>query len=408
MRRIALLQLGVGRVGLALVQMVQRQRRHIEQRLGLRLVYAALADSHGLAWAEEGLDDEQLGEIVRAKAEGRGIASLRFGQACAPAGLSGAPAGLSGAPAGLSGAPAGLSDAPAGLSSPAEKRTWPSAASVDDLLASSFAGFDDGIVVDVTAAEGMETPLESALRHGRGVVLANKKPLTVPLPRYRQLMAVAGRRLRYEATVGAGLPVIATLQMLLDTGDQVQRIEGCLSGTLGYLCHCLQEEMAFSAAVREAQGRGYTEPDPRQDLSGLDVARKALILARTLGLELELADVEVEACFPPEMAALSVEEFMASLERLDGEYERQAAAARQRGGVLRYVAEVEEGCCRVGWREVPREELMAALRGPDNIVCFHTARYSAHPLVIVGPGAGPEVTAAGVLADILALAQQPD
>lgn len=395
MRRIALLQLGVGRVGLALVQMVQRQRRHIEQRLGLRLVYAALADSHGLAWAEEGLDDEQLGEIVRAKAEGRGIASLRFGQACAPAGLSGAPAGLS--------------SAPAGLSSPAEKRTWPSVASVDDLLASSFAGFDDGIVVDVTAAEGMETPLESALRHGRGVVLANKKPLTVPLPRYRQLMTTAGRGLRYEATVGAGLPVIATLQMLLDTGDQVQRIEGCLSGTLGYLCHCLQEEeMAFSAAVREARALGYTEPDPRRDLSGLDVARKALILARTLGLELELADVEVEGCFPSEMAALSVEEFMASLERLDGEYERQVAAARQRGGVLRYVAEVEEGCCRVGWREVPREELMAALRGPDNIVCFHTARYGAQPLVIVGPGAGPEVTAAGVLADILALAQQRD
>ncbi|MDH7487599.1 MAG: homoserine dehydrogenase [Anaerolineae bacterium] len=291
------------------------------------------------------------------------------------------------------------------MPSPAEKRTWPSAASVEDILASSFAGFDDGIVVDVTAAEGMEMPLEAALRHGWGVVLANKKPLTVPLPRYRQLMVAAGRRLRYEATVGAGLPVIATLQTLLDTGDQVQRVEGCLSGTLGYLSHCLQEEMAFSAAVREARARGYTEPDPRQDLSGLDVARKALILARTLGLELELGDVQVEALFPAEMAALSVEEFMASLERLDGEYKQRMAAARGRGCLLRYVAEVEEGRCRVGWREVGRGELMAVLRGPDNIVCFHTARYSAHPLVLIGPGAGPEVTAAGVLGDILALAQ---
>ena len=363
--------------------MARRQRQQIEQRLGLRLVYAAIADSGGVAWAEDGLDERQLAEIVRAKAEGRGIAKLPFGHALAPAGLS----------------------------SPAERRrTWQSAASSCDMaeriLAAGFERFDDRVLVDVTAADGMEVFLEAALQRGWGVVLSNKKPLVVPQSLFRRLMAAAGRRLRYEATVGAGLPVIATLRMLLDTGDEVQRIEGCFSGTLGYLCRRLEEGMPFSAAVREARALGYTEPDPREDLSGMDVARKALILARTLGYELELADVAVEALFPAEMAALSVEEFMAALERLDGEYERRVAAARKRGRVLRYVAEVEGGRCRVGWREVPREGLMAALRGPDNIVRFHTARYRANPLVIVGPGAGPEVTAAGVLGDILALAQQ--
>ena len=378
-KQIALVQMGIGQVGQALLEMVRAQRPRIERELGLRLVYTAIADSDGLAWAENGLDEQQLNEIVRAKAEGQGIAGLRFGQAFAPAGLS----------------------------SPAERRrTWQSAASVPDILAAGFAGFDDGIVVDVTAAEGMETLLEAALRRGWGAVLANKKPLVVPRPSYRGLMAAAGRRLRYEATVGAGLPIIATLRTLLDTGDEVQRIAGCFSGTLGTLCHCLQEEMSFSAAVRAARALGYTEPDPREDLSGMDVARKALILARTLGQELELADVEVEALFPAEMASLPAEEFMAKLERLDGEYEQRIAAARGRGRVLRYVAEVEDGRCRVGWREVGREDLMAALRGPDNIVCFYAVRYGSQPLVVVGPGAGPEVTAGGVLGDILALAQQ--
>ncbi len=364
MRQIALVQLGIGQVGGALAKMVRAQRQQIEQKLGLRLTYTAIADIDGLAWAENGLDEEQLDEIVQVK--GRGIADLPFGQ---PIGdLTG---------------------------------VWKP-------VRSGFAGFDDGILVDVTAADGMETFLEAALRLGWGAVLSNKKPLVVPLPSYQRLMDTAGRRLRYEATVGAGLPVMATLRTLLDTGDEVQRIEGCFSGTLGYLCHRLQDGMPFSVAVREARALGYTEPDPREDLGGMDVARKTLILARMLGHELELADVEVEALFPAEMAGLSVEEFMATLGSLDGEYEQRIAAARGRGRVLRYVAEVEGGCCKVGWREVGKEDLMAALRGPDNIVRFTTKRYKDNPLVIVGPGAGPQVTAGGVLGDILALAQQRD
>ena len=358
MRQIALVQLGIGQVGRALAKMVQAQRQQIEQRLGLRLTYVAIADSKGVAWVEDGLGEKQLAEIVRAKAEGGGIGDLTGFQ--------------------------------------------------KHVRSAGFERFDDRVLVDVTASDGaeMEMLLETALRRGWGVVLANKKPLVVPLSRYRRLMAAAGRRLRYEATVGAGLPIVATLRTLLDTGDEVQRIEGCFSGTLGYLCFRLQEEMSFSAAVREARALGYSEPDPREDLSGMDVARKALILARTLGYELELADVEVEALFPTEMASLSVEEFMAALERLDGEYEQRIAAARGRDRVLRYVAEMESGRCQVGWREVDRAGLMAALRGPDNIVRFTTKRYKDNPLVIVGPGAGPQVTAAGLMGDILALARQ--
>jgi aspartokinase/homoserine dehydrogenase 1 len=258
--------------------------------------------------------------------------------------------------------------------------------------------FSDGVVVDVTAAE--MTPLHLAALEARlHVVTANKLPLSGSLGSYRRLQAAsrsAGVRYNYETTFGAGLPLLHTLQELIHTGDRPLRISGCLSGTIGFLCSCLDEGMPLAAAVAEAERLGFTEPDPREDLSGRDVARKALIIARACGMALEPEDVQLEAVVPALERGL--QPALAAFAPLLAE---RVATARGRGQVLRYVAEVAEGTARVGLQEVPAHGPIGSLRGPDNIVVFQTERYREHPLVIRGPGAGADVTAAGVLGDVL-------
>jgi len=261
-----------------------------------------------------------------------------------------------------------------------------------------------GVVVDATASEGTAGFLLEALEQGWGVALANKRPLVGPWEDYRRL--TASGRLRYEATVGAGLPVIAVLRSLLATGDAVYRIRGILSGTLGFLLHQVEEGIPFSQAVREAMARGYTEPHPAEDLSGKDVARKALILARTLGLPLELREVAVEPLCPPEMGELPVEEFLEELLPLNVKMRRRLEQARKRGNALRYLAEVSPARCRVGLMEVEWESPLARARGPENVIVLETRRFRKHPLVISGPGAGPPSTAAGLLADIVRLGEE--
>ncbi len=239
---------------------------------------------------------------------------------------------------------------------------------------------------------------------GTGRCWPNKKPLSAAWVEFTELTAHG--ETRYEATAGAGLPVIATLQGLLDSGDTLARIEAAMSGTLGYLCSELEAGAPLSAAVRAAHRLGYTEPDPRDDLSGADVARKALILARTCGLPWEMSDIQAEPWFPSDLAAVSREEFMARLEELDGPFAERVAAARARGAALRYVATVTPAGASVGLRAVPADHPLASLRGPDNLFSFTTARYAERPLVVRGPGAGQAVTAAGVLADIVATARE--
>jgi homoserine dehydrogenase len=260
------------------------------------------------------------------------------------------------------------------------------------------------VLLDLTAAEEMAEVLIMALERGMACVAANKKPLVAPWAVYCRLRHP---RFRYETTVGAGLPVIATLESLLDSGDEIRAIRGVLSGTLGYIMSQLEEGVPFSQAVRTAYERGYTEPHPADDLLGMDVARKALILARTMGLRLELEDVRVEGLCPSEMAARPVEEFLEELRRLDPVLERRSAEARARGRVLRYVAEVSPAGCMVGLAEVERESALGKGRGPDNIIVFETRRYCERPLVIQGPGAGPLVTAGGVLADVALVSGKP-
>ena len=263
------------------------------------------------------------------------------------------------------------------------------------------------ILVDATPADTSEV-LIAALSHGFDVVLANKVPLAVDQSSVDRLHRAAqrtGRRVLHEATVGAGLPVIDTLRKLIEAGDEVLSIEGCPSGTLGFLFGELGRGEPFSAALRQAIARGYTEPDPRVDLSGVDVARKALILARAIGFRGEVADVEVESLVPSSYAALTRDEFVARASELDEAWAHRVADARREGKVLRYRAHVTPTSISVALAAVPVTDPLGILHGTDNQFTFITSRYREQPLVITGPGAGPAVTAAGVFNDLLRVEQ---
>jgi len=261
------------------------------------------------------------------------------------------------------------------------------------------------ILVDVTAGDTGPV-LEAAIAHGMDLVLANKRPLAdgAAARAVTGAAAARGRRLLHEATVGAGLPIIDTINKLVDAGDPVLRIEGCPSGTLGYLFGELGRGVPFSVALRSAMKLGYTEPDPRDDLSGADVARKALILGRLIGFTGELADVGVESLVPAPLRELPLPEFLARLESLDAPWARRVSQAHGRGAVLRYRATVTPRRVRVGVVTVEATSPLGALTGTDNQFAFTTTRYRANPLVITGAGAGAAVTAAGVLNDVLKLA----
>jgi aspartokinase/homoserine dehydrogenase 1 len=218
------------------------------------------------------------------------------------------------------------------------------------------------------------------------------------------------RAYHYETTVGAALPVIETLKNLVRTGDHVITIEGAFSGTLGFLCDRLVQGDPLSVAVRKAKDLGYTEPHPRDDLSGLDVARKAVILARELGLQVELGDVALEPFVPAEnLKEDDPEKFLVSLAKLDASVAARVEASKGQGKQPRYLARITPGAegskVTVGPIDVDATHPAASLRGSEAFVAFHTERYKQYPLVVRGAGAGGEVTAAGVLADILRLAQ---
>ena len=190
------------------------------------------------------------------------------------------------------------------------------------------------------------------------------------------------------------------------TGDEVLEIEGVLSGTLAFLFNALDGETAFSELVREAHARGYTKPDPREDLSGTDVARKLTILGREMGLGLHLADVDVESLVPESLgSAEGTEELFDALSILDEDIEQRHREAREAGDVLRYVGRLgHDGAASVGVRRYPESHAFAQMRSTDNLVSFRTRRYDDNPLIVQGPGAGPDVTAGGVFADLLRLA----
>ncbi|KAL6499692.1 hypothetical protein OROGR_027602 [Orobanche gracilis] len=261
------------------------------------------------------------------------------------------------------------------------------------------------VLVDCTASSETIALLSQAASLYCCVVLANKKPLTSSLESYDKLVS-RPRRIRHESTVGAGLPVISTINRMLSSGDPIFRVMGSLSGTLGYVMSQVEGGRPFSQVVIAAKSLGYTEPDPRDDLSGMDVARKALILARLLGHRVSLDRIKIESLYPVEMRpdVMPVEEFLSNgLPSIDKDFQKRVENAASNGKVLRYVCLIEESGCEVGIQEVPKDSALGRLKGSDNVLEIYSRCYHEQPLVIQGAGAGNDTTAAGVLADILDL-----
>ncbi len=355
---LSLFVLGKGKVGGELLEQVRAQRAELERDFDAVLRVVGIADRRGTAFDEAGIDLDRWREAL----------------AAAPA------------------------------SGPVDARAAPA-------LLDRLSRLPRPILVDLTAADAMEEVYEQAFRRGVDVVAANKRPLAVPLGRLEQLRLARRqqqRRYQYETTVGASLPVIETLRRLGQTGDRVKEIEGSLSGTLGYLCSEMEKGTPISLATRWAIGLGYTEQDPRDDLSGLDAARKALILGRELGLALDLGDVAATPLVPREV--LAQDDLLEALRRHDEAAHAEVERLRREGKVLRYLARIVPNAgggrpaIRVAPEAVDLDHPAARLVGVEAFVAFTTARHSERPLLVQGTGVGGASTAGAVLAEIFRIA----
>lgn len=359
-----LLLIGCGRVGRALVGLLRDRGAAIGARYGLTPRVVGLADRSGWLFAPTGLAPAALDDAVARKAAGRSLKDQ-------PGGVAGAATEL-----------------------------------LEDALAWRLS---NPVVVDLTDSGDADALFRRAFALGCDVVTANKVPLAGPTAAFRALFAEAaehGRLLKAETTVGAGLPVVDTVEILRAGGDAPTAIEGCLSGTLAFVLDRVADGVAFSAAVREAVERGYAEPDPVVDLTGQDVARKALILARWAGLSEVDAPTAMEGLADAGLAGQPLDALIEALQAQDAAWAARAAEARGRGEVLRYAARVDADGVQVGVTAVATDSPLGRLRGSDNLVSFTSARYADRPLVVSGPGAGTEVTALGVLGDLMRVAAE--
>jgi homoserine dehydrogenase len=349
MKKIPVIMFGAGGVGRSLLQQIVASRPVVAARNQLHFELVAVADSRSWRWQPAGLSDEQIGQIVAAKTAGQLLGE--------------------------------------------EER--PSLTGI--LHQAAAAGIEQAIVVDVTAEDGLEAVIDTALDLGYSLALANKKPFAGP---WATAQAYFNQpRIRYESTVGGGQPVIATLRYLLDVNDPPLAIAGQLSGTLGFICGQLDEGMPFSQALALAKANGYTEPDPREDLGGKDVMRKIMILGRMAGWPLEEADIAVESLYPAELAQLSVDEFMAAIQQVDPLMQQRVEAARAEQMVLRHTALLSQTQQRVGLTALPQTDPLANLK----YISFRTRHFHDQPLFIGGKGASVAITAYGVLGDMIGL-----
>ncbi len=263
------------------------------------------------------------------------------------------------------------------------------------------------IFVDCTASYDLPERYLDVFKAGMSIATPNKRANSMSMDFYKKLRETANEmhvRFLYETNVGAGLPIIDTLQNLFKSGDKLTGFNGIMSGSLSYIFGKLDEGKKFSEAVLEAKELRYTEPDPRDDLKGTDVARKALIIAREAGMEIELEDIEMRSIFPKDFNIEgTVEEFLNRLPELDKYFDDKMAALKKENKVLRMAASIKDGKASVGMLEVGPEDPLYTVRGGENAFVFHTARYTPIPLTVKGYGAGAGVTAAGVFGDVLRL-----
>lgn len=263
------------------------------------------------------------------------------------------------------------------------------------------------VFVDCTANPAIASLYGKLLSHNVNVVAANKLAASSEYENYRRLKQVARKRdvkFLFETNVGAGLPIINTINSLINSGDRILKIEAVVSGTLNFIFNVLSKDVKLSKAIMMAKEAGYSEPDPREDLSGKDVVRKLVILSREAGYRLELSDVEKNLFVPDEMMSGSIDDFFKKIPAIDQSFEQRRAAVEQNGRRLRFVARLENGKACVGLEEVDRNSPFYSLESSNNVILITTERYKEYPMEIKGYGAGAEVTAAGVFADIISIA----
>lgn len=352
MRRLEIVQIGLGHVGRAVAQIVLEERKRWLEVHGIEVRYRAVSDTSGALVGEE-----LLPRAIRLKEEGGSLAEL------------------------------GVEPLEAVLGAEPEP------------------GFTR-IVVDVAVHGGTFDLDLLGIEGGAFLVLSNKGPLSGSTAEYSQLRQMIPGRLWHEATVGAGMPIISTMAGLLESGDEIQEIQASPSGTLGFIMSAVEGGRSFSEAVRESVALHYAEPDPRDDLSGLDVARKAIILARMMGREIEPEEIPYESLVPGGLEDVPLTEFMQRLPEHDEAFAARLLAVEEHH-MLRYLVRIpKSGPITVGLQDTPVESPFGPIKGPENVFDFRTRRYSDVTLTVRGPGAGPERTASGVVWDLLDIAHK--
>ena len=286
------------------------------------------------------------------------------------------------------------------------KKVSQSVASFDDFLAiTKKLNLRNSVFVDNTANDALPTYYKNYLKHSIAVIACNKIACSSDYKVYENLKYLSRQYnapFLFETNVGAGLPIIDTLQNLINSGDEVTKIQAVLSGSLNFIFNNFDKEHSFFEVVRQAGIEGYTEPDPRIDLSGVDVMRKILILLRESGKQMELEDIKNKSFLPKSsLEAKTVDEFMNSLKEEREHFDALRLAADNGNCRLKYVAEYKDGVAEVGLQHIPKDHPFYNLDGKDNIVLFYTNRYKDQPLIIKGAGAGAEVTASGIFGDII-------
>ncbi|GHV94158.1 bifunctional aspartate kinase/homoserine dehydrogenase I [Spirochaetia bacterium] len=376
-RSVNLFLMGTGLIGGTLLDQIAGHREILADKDKIRINLIGAANSRRMIFRRDGLDPKKVKALL--KDEGK---------------LAGVPA--AGVPAaGKNGAEAECASEPLKLAGFIKKMV--------------SLNLPNACFCDCTASDDVSAAYAAILEQSIPIVTPNKRANSGSLEYYRRLTSYSRERgipYLYETTVCAGLPVISTLRDLFLTGDRVRRIEAVLSGTLSYIFNNFDGSKPFSALLREAKAKGYTEPDPRDDLNAMDAARKALILARECGLSLEFANVDIESILPAAcFKAKDVDAFFKELEKSDAVFEKRRSEAAAKGMALRYVAVIEEGAAKLSLRSENAASPFRSLVDSDNIVVITTDRYSKLPMVIKGPGAGAQVTAGGVFADIVRIAR---